>query len=371
MTQLVECSVCGRSIGELGYLIRCPFCGGIPIIKYDNPRFRVDPRRPGIWRYYSLLPFFETVVSRGEGLTPIFRVNNVLVKNERFNPTGSYADRASAIIASYLKSRGIKSVKVSYEPGFTKSILHYLRGFSKATYCIRDLIEVDIEDLFEISKFGEISTCRESSTISTYIDYMSALTIEGLKTILFEIFESRIDIEHIVVPAKTGVLAFSLAKGLEELRNAGAEPGFDVIAVFSKGTTIPDYLRKVKHIQVVGVSSDELMDSFKLLISEGIYTAPLSVMGFHIARSLGKSLAVLTIGYRPRIPPRKSKLRERILKTIEKFGKASAYDIWRYNNEYSLRGVYKAVKSMVKDGIVCEEPYTKRGRKVMLYKLCS
>jgi len=67
----------------------------------------------------------------------------------------------------------------SGKPWFYKVYTTLFKGVSKATCCIRDLIEVDVEDLFEISKFGEVSTCRVSSTISTYIDYVSALTIEG------------------------------------------------------------------------------------------------------------------------------------------------------------------------------------------------
>ncbi|MFN3268812.1 MAG: hypothetical protein ACK416_06105, partial [Zestosphaera sp.] len=89
----------------------CPRCGGMLSIHYGGACFQVRRDEKGIWRY-SLLPTFQTRVSLGEGLTPITVVDGVLVKNERFNPTGSYADRASSIIASYVRSMGITELYV-------------------------------------------------------------------------------------------------------------------------------------------------------------------------------------------------------------------------------------------------------------------
>jgi Fe2+ or Zn2+ uptake regulation protein len=56
---------------------------------------------------------------------------------------------------------------------------------------------------------------------------------------------------------------------------------------------------------------------------------------------------------------------------LEQLGSATAYEIWKHLPDASLRGVYKAIKTLVSEGVVCEEPSTKGRRKVMLYKLCS
>lgn len=41
---------------------------------------------------------------------------------------------------------------------------------------------------------------------------------------------------------------------------------------------------------------------------------------------------------------------------MKDLGKATAYEVWGYISSYSLKGVYKALKSLVKEGVVCEEP---------------
>jgi len=195
------------------------------------------------------------------------------------------------------------------------------------------------------------------------------LTVEGLKTIVFEIYEKRISVEYIVVPAMTGVLAFSLAKGLSELERSGLAIDLKVVAVFPEGSVIPDFLKNMKRIEIVKASNEDALDSFNYLLKKGIYTEPLSAMGFQVAKIIQGSIAVLTIGYKPR--SRRSRLAEEVLKTLEKLDRATAYEIWRNNPEFSLRGVYKAIKSLMSDGLVCEEPVNRGRRKLILYRLCS
>jgi len=365
----VKCSVCNQELGEENYLSKCPFCGGISIIEYEDPVFRIDESKPGIFRYSSLLPRLPVEHTRGEGLTPIMKVDSVLVKNERFNPTGSYADRASALISSHILSRGIKKIRVQYEPGFTKSLSYYLPQRVKTYYCIEEPLDVDVIELFELARRGELSTCKYTEGLS--VEYASALTVEGLKTIVFEIYEKRVNAEYVVVPAKTGILAYSLAKGIGELERAGLIINLKVIAVFPKGAMVPEFLKRTTHMKIIEASNEDALEAFNYLLKKGIHTAPLSAMGFQVARSLQNSIAVLTIGYKPRLRRKRSKLAEQILKTLEKLNKATAYEIWRNNPEYSLRGVYKAIKSLVENGLACEEPMSRGRRKMIVYKLCS
>jgi len=307
--------------------------------------------------------------TRGEGLTPIMELDGVLVKNERFNPTGSYADRASALISGHIASSGIRRIKVRYEPDFTRSLSYYLPRGVRAHYCVEKPLEIDVDDLFELASRGELSACGNS--VGVPVEYTSALTVEGLKTIVFEICEKRVSIEYIVVPAMTGVLAFSLAKGLSELERSGLTIDLKVVAVFPEGAVIPDFLKNMDRVEIVRASSEDALDSFNHLLRKGIYTAPLSAMGFQVAKIIQGSIAVLTIGYKPRSRRRRSKLAEEVLKTLERLDRATAYEVWRNNPESSLRGVYKAIKSLMREGLVCEEPVSRGRRKIILYRLCS
>jgi hypothetical protein len=370
MSIRVRCSKCGRELGEQGFLSQCPFCGGLPIVEYDSYRFSIDSSRPGVWRYSSLLPRFQRIVSLGEGLTPIINVDGVLIKNEKVNPTGSYADRASTIIASYITSKGFSNVSIRYEQDFSTSLSRYLHKYAKVVHCIDEPFAIDSSELLKLLGFGDVVTCSSIPQDIPVIEYVNALTVEGLKTIVFEVYEARVDVESIVVPARSGVLAFALAKGVKELRESGIDLTIDIVAVVPKGTEAPKHLTGEELVEIVEVSSNETLEALNTLAKRGVYTSPLSAIAFHVAKTLSKSLAVLTVGFRPRVVARRSELKEQVIKVLKELGKATAYEVWGYISNYSLKGVYKALKSLVKEGVVCEEPVMRGRRKVTLYKPC-
>lgn len=110
----VFCSNCRRPYPEDGIPYRCPVCKGhfdYPVFPEINPT-ETDPSQPGIWRYRHTfgLPDDAPMVSLGEGNTPLIWSTlfgrKVAFKLEFLNPTGSYKDRGSAVLASFLKSRG-------------------------------------------------------------------------------------------------------------------------------------------------------------------------------------------------------------------------------------------------------------------------
>jgi threonine synthase len=369
---VLRCSRCGRDLGD-GYLkTKCPFCGGLPLIFYKDSRFRPDHSLPGIWRYSSLLPQLSKRISKGEGLTPISRIGKIYVKNERFNPTGSYADRASAVIVSYIASSGLKRATIKYEEAFTRSMAYYLANSEvyETIYCIEDPLEVSVEDFLYLLEKGEVSTCNKNPE-TAIIEYSNPLTIEGLKTIVYELYERRIRFKYVVVPAKTGVLAISLAKGIRELEEAGLDIDYEVVAAIKKGDPVPEIIRGESRVKLVEIDDLDIMKSLKELADRGIYTAPLSAVGYHVASQLGEAVAIITIGYRTSGRRRGSELRRVVMKTLERLGRATAYEIWRENQGYSLRGIYKAVRSMAEEGVVCEEVVARGNRKVRRYSICQ
>jgi threonine synthase len=113
----IICTNCGRerSIQELDYL--CPTCGGV--FDYANPFEYVlesnDLDSPGIWKYRASfgLPSELQPVSLGEGNTPLVwdevRGRKVGFKLEYLNPTGSYKDRGTTVLVSYLLSQGVET----------------------------------------------------------------------------------------------------------------------------------------------------------------------------------------------------------------------------------------------------------------------
>ena len=113
----ITCIGCGHPYPETGVPYICPRCGGV--FDYAEwPTYNsamIDSAAPGIWRYQSAfgLPASALPVSLGEGKTPLVwsEVDGrpVAFKLEFLNPSGSYKDRGSATLVSFLLSRGVSS----------------------------------------------------------------------------------------------------------------------------------------------------------------------------------------------------------------------------------------------------------------------
>ena len=114
---MMNCTNCRRPYPDDQIPYRCPKCGGI----YDFavlPTFdvaQVDAAQPGIWRYRHALglPFDAPQVTLGEGNTPLVWSEafgrQIAFKLEFTNPTGSFKDRGTASLVSFLRTRGVTS----------------------------------------------------------------------------------------------------------------------------------------------------------------------------------------------------------------------------------------------------------------------
>ncbi|MEM4751403.1 MAG: pyridoxal-5'-phosphate-dependent protein subunit beta [Desulfurococcaceae archaeon] len=362
----LKCLRCGLEL-PVPVLDACPRCGGVLVVEYTNPVFRVNRGEHGIWRYASLLPGFTNRISLGEGLTPIGKVNGVVVKNEKFNPTGSYADRASAIIASYVKNSGATRVSLDYFPDFTRSTLHYLRDV-EVEVVAKSIFEVEPEDMvFFASRKVEIMKSPSAGYLR--VGYVNPFTVEGLKTIVFELYERGVQADYVVVPAKTGLLALSLYKGLKDLNEAGIEYGCDIVAATVKGLGV-QLVRGVSGIRIVEIPDQEVYESFKQLVARGFKIKLLAALSYHVARVLGNAVAVMTMGFKPPGKGERSAVKQAVLEVLARRQPLTAYEIWRERPIYTLRAVYKAVRDMELRGEVCYEVVSKGKRKVKLYSIC-
>ncbi len=112
---MIACIECGLPYPQSETPYRCPQCGGV----FDFnalPRFgaeRLHPDLPGMWRYreaFGLAPEVP-VVTLGEGDTPLVWApafgRQVAFKLEFLNPTGSFKDRGTALLVSWLRGRGV------------------------------------------------------------------------------------------------------------------------------------------------------------------------------------------------------------------------------------------------------------------------
>ncbi len=124
----LECSDCGRRYSPRAIHTFCPDCQAALITRYDLAAARhsldreaVRARPRGMWRWRELLPVDDPAnfVNLGEGDTPTLPLprlgkglglSRLYVKDESFNPTGSFKARGLAAAVSKAKELGIEKV---------------------------------------------------------------------------------------------------------------------------------------------------------------------------------------------------------------------------------------------------------------------
>ncbi|MET1101103.1 MAG: pyridoxal-phosphate dependent enzyme [Pyrodictiaceae archaeon] len=343
--------------------------------------WRVKKDEPSLWRYSTMLPYFPRKVSFGEGYTPLRRYSkDVFLKLENMNPTGSYSDRASSVIASYFESTGLLSgrgtIIIEYNEDFALSIAYYLHERSKLRVFFREPGKANPIEVISLERLGAEMRFKPGSHSGT-LSYINPLSIEGLKTITLEVIERSINVENIIAPAETGLLSYSIAKGLEDARKAGIETDYNIVAVLIEDAEKPSLLDLAEQrIKTARVSSEEVVKSIVALSRKGIWVKPLSAAALAEAENRGRSIAIITSSLRrqlliPVSKTKRSRLKEEILKTIRVLGEATAYEVWeRLQGKYTLRGVYKALKGLEQEGTICSKYKMQGRRRIKVYYEC-
>src|SRR3712207_640486 len=118
----MRCVRGGHTMALAGFPYRCPICNGILLIEHDLSGWAgANPPVLGMERYREVLPLDTDshLISLGEGGTPLIAATRlsedmqdieVLLKNETVNPTGSFKDRALAVMTTRARDEGYARV---------------------------------------------------------------------------------------------------------------------------------------------------------------------------------------------------------------------------------------------------------------------
>lgn len=242
----ISCTNCKRPYPETGLPYRCPVCGGV--YDYTSPLVfsaqEMEISQPGIWAYRHTfgLPENSPVISLGEGNTPLIWAEAygrpVAFKSEYINPSGSFKDRGSATLMSFLCSRGVTSA-VEDSSGNA--------GASFAAYAARAGIEARVyvpesasgPKRFQIEAYGgEVipvpgprsnaadavrKTADQGETYASHA-YLP-FNIPGYATAAYEIAAQLGQAPGTVIcPAGQGGFLLGLARGFAALQQAGMIP---------------------------------------------------------------------------------------------------------------------------------------------------
>ncbi|MEM2204496.1 MAG: pyridoxal-phosphate dependent enzyme [Sulfolobales archaeon] len=372
------CGICGYNTRSLREGPRCPSCGA-PLEILINRRWSIARSTPSMWRYETMLPRSGGIVTLGEGLTPVRRVRGVLIKDETRNPTRSYVDRGSSVLASNIC---IDKAVISYSPDLSISLATYLaRREIDLTVSVNGPVSSSNE-IIEISRLGVRIVFGD---LNPNIYYEDPYMIEGFKTISYEIYEQLGHVKRVCIPAEEGVLAYSIARGfktLEELGIAQESPEIVATTTSHRGVVgMRDVLLKIGGVRIERIDDQDIVEAIIELSSRGIYMRPISATSYAFSKRMRNCVAVITGSEIKRIPymnPRRiysgsrvTELQKRIVEVLSRSNEGmTAYEVWkRIGGDSSLRGVYTSIEALVRRGMLTATLSLRGSRKIKLYRV--
>lgn len=295
-----RCSVCGSEYDTRKQMYLCPKDGGCldVVPNFAELRRLFDPRQlsgaeASHWRYLSLLPVAdpgaEGTPLRRVGCTPLYTLpalrnrrgfRSLWLKDEAANPTASFKDRASSLVAARARQIGAATV-VTASTGNAGAALAGMAACLQLEAVVFAPSRAPAAKLAQMLAYG-----ARVITVEGSYDQAAALsleaseafgwycrntgynpfTAEGKKTAAFEIWESvragRIDLEDravlsIFVPVGDGNIISGVHKGFRDLAELGwldfeprlfgvqAEGSAAIARAYDSGTQIIEAVRAV------------------------------------------------------------------------------------------------------------------------------
>jgi len=216
------------------------------LFDFDSPwefdASQVDAHKPGIWGYRHAfgLPSDAPAISLGEGNTPLVWAQvfdqRVAFKCEGQNPSGSFKDRGSALLVSFLCSRGVNSAVEDSSGNAGASFAAYAARASLKTRIYvpesaagpkRAQIEAYGADVVRVegprSNASEaVRRAADDGAVYASHAYLP-FNLPGYATAAYEVVEQLDGAPGTVIaPAGQGGLLLGMARGFEALLRAGA-----------------------------------------------------------------------------------------------------------------------------------------------------
>lgn len=349
-----QCTNCGSKFNELEVTYSCPACSksssphqppkGVLKTNYDYKKLikegvTFDQLKQN--NFLDLLPINsnKSLPNLKIGNTPLYSIDkikktslkfNLFLKDDSQNPTYSFKDRASAIISAYAKEKGWDTI-VTASTGNAGSSLAGICAAQGQKAVIIVPESAPIAKLTQILMYGATIIPVKGTyddafdlSIKATEEYgwynrntaFNPLTIEGKKTVAFELFEQlNFAIpDRIFVPVGDGVIISGVYKGFEDLFKLGIITKMPtVVAVqakesdnlvrnlvntefrIEKSTTIADsisvdiprnFYMTQKYIQEykgehLTITDEEILDALQILSKNtGLFAEPAAATAF-------------------------------------------------------------------------------------------
>lgn len=235
----IACTVCGEKYPEQQVPFRCT-CGGL--FDYEDfPRYTAVNPLVGRLRYSQLFGLGEDTdwITLGEGSTPLLKTNlaggELFLKMESQNPTGSYKDRGSAVLVSFLHSRGV-TYAIEDSSGNA--------GASFAGYCAKAGIKARVF----VPESASGPKCMQIEAYGADLVRVPGPRSEAAKAVLSAAAAGTVYASHAWMPfGLTGIAAIAY----EIVEDLGSEPGC-IIAPVGHGGLLYGVMRGFESMAQAG-----------------------------------------------------------------------------------------------------------------------
>ncbi|MCD4747665.1 MAG: threonine synthase, partial [Bacteroidales bacterium] len=247
--------------------------------------------------FLDILPIYsvKSLPFLNIGNTPIYKINNLNGKDLQFrlylkddsqNPTFSFKDRASGLVSGFAKENGIKTI-ITASTGNAGSSLAGICASQNQKAIIFVPASAPIAKLTQIIMYGatiipikgnyddaydlSIKASKKFGLYNRNTAY-NPLTIEGKKTVSFEIYEQlnhKIP-DKIFVPVGDGVIISGVYKGFEDLLKLGLIDKMPVIVAVQSSES-DNVVRNLNINNFYSIPADTIADSIAVDIPRNFY----------------------------------------------------------------------------------------------------
>lgn len=322
------CWRCGFQTGYRPGLYVCEHCGEPLLVDSD---FRTSLREDG-----TLIPRELRLVTLGEGRTPVIKSReDIYLKLDYLNPSGSFKDRGAVTAVSEALSRGCKLVieDSSGNAGISYSAYAGRAGIKARIYVPYDapagkknMLKALGAEVVEAPTRDEAARLAVSDPEGCYVGHrINPYFLEGMKDLALELVRGLGEVDYVVSPLASGTLLIGLWKGYMELVEAGVVKrvpklvavqacGYESLTKYYKPCVsvcrsraqLPDGIRltdapRLQHVAKIlkeleglyAIIDDELAVPYlRELWREGVVAEPTSAYGYAVARELMKEKSI-------------------------------------------------------------------------------
>lgn len=321
-----QCTTCGLEYGQDQFIYLCPACNrnqfpkqppkGVLKVLYDYTA--LNSKRTGFEQlrhngFLDILPIQKlySLPNLKIGNTPLYCIRELngdkisfglYLKDDSQNPTYSFKDRASALVSAYAREHGLENI-VAASTGNAGSSLAGICAAQGQKAIIIVPATAPAAKLTQIMMYGALIVPVKGSyddafdlsiAASEYFGWYNRntaynpLTVEGKKTVAFELFE---ELQHqvpdrIFIPVGDGVIISGVYKGFEDLLKLGITGRIPkMVAVQAQGSD--NLVRNIGNTVFEMRVSHTRADSISVNAPRNFYMAKM-----YLQRYLGETITV-------------------------------------------------------------------------------